>query len=455
MSNKGDGTKTIKADYRPRQWQIEAQEAIAGKRYSTILLHRRAGKTVFNVMQSIVNTLNCPYKNPVSAYIGPTRDQTKKTAWAYYKEFLAPLISTGFATFNETDLSIKFKNGAYIYLLSYENPDNIRGMYLDHVVMDEYQLAGVELFDKIIRPMLIDRKGKVIFSGTPAGRNQLFTVHEKGRLEDNWGLYRADWNQTDVIPESEKIEIRQSSTEEAINQEYLLDFDASNKGSFFGSNITRLRSEERVLDVLHDPAAPVVTGWDIGFDGTCIWYLQKQKDKMVVIDVDYYENEDLTHGANLVMNKPYTYAYQLLPHDGNDRNIMDKKKTPKGQLQSLGLKVKVVKRVGLMSAINSGRILLDKCCFSKKAAKKKLKLGNTKLAALDALALYEAAEDKKEGVLRMTEKHNRYSHIGSAWRTMGEGLKENALESNSYSSVLTRKKRPTSLVNNNWNPFKR
>lgn len=445
----------IKLPYKPRGWQLEAQNNLS--RFTVLVLHRRAGKTVFDVMQSIIAVLTCPLQRPQAAFIAPTYSQAKKVAWDYYKEYLEPMRLKGLVTFNESSLRIDFRNGGKIYLLGSEEPDAIRGMYMDHVVLDEYQMMPADFFEKVIRPLLSDRKGRAILTGTPSGRNHFYSAYSRGKddeVEDWTGILRT-WKDTQVLDPEEIEAAKRDMSDEAFQQEYECSFDAAVKGSFFGRNLTRMRMEDRILEVLHDPASPVVTGWDIGFDGTAIWYLQKQNGRFVIIDLDYYENEDLTFGANLVMNKPYVYAYQILPHDGNDRNIMDKKRTPKGQLESLGLKCKIAKKVGLMSAINSGRMLLDKCCMSKSVAEKKLKLGSSKIAVIDALALYEANEDAKEGVLKATEKHNRYSHIGSALRTLAEGLKENILNADSNINILTPRTRPKVLVNATWDPFKR
>lgn len=446
---------SIKLPYKPREWQLEAQKQL--NRFTVLVLHRRAGKTVFDVMQSIIAVLSCKLARPQAAFIAPTYSQAKKVAWDYYKEYLEPLRLKGLVTFNESSLRIDFKNGGKIYLLGSEEPDAIRGMYMDHVVLDEYQMMPADFFEKVIRPLLSDREGKAILTGTPSGRNHFYTAYSRAMEEDNkdWSGVLKTWDDTQVLRYEEIEAAKRDMSEEAFQQEYECSFDASVKGSFFGRNLTRMRMENRLIKVNHDPASPVVTGWDIGFDGTAIWYVQKQGGRFVLIDLDYYENEDLTYGANLVLNKPYTYAYQILPHDGNDRNIMDKKRTPKGQLENLGLKCKIAGKVGLMSAINSGRMLLDKCCMSQDVAEKKLKLGSSKIAAIDALALYEANEDAKQGILKTTEKHNRYSHIGSALRTLAEGLKENILNSSSNFTVLDNKKRPTVLVQNKWNPFKK
>ena len=91
-----------------------------------------------------------------------------------------------------------------------------------------------------------------------------------------------------------------------------------------------MKKEGRLKDFKYDPSYPVVTGWDIGFDGTVIWYCQKIGEELKIIDCDMFENKDIPYVTNKVLNKPYTYQYQILPHDAVKRMITDKRKTAKG-----------------------------------------------------------------------------------------------------------------------------
>lgn len=445
----------MKIDYAPRKWQLEATTSLT--RFTVLVLHRRAGKTVFDVIQSIGQVLSCKEKNPRGAYFGPTRAQTKDTAWDYYKMYLKPLAQKGFVVFNETDLSIKFKNGARINLYSYENLDNIRGLYLDHVVLDEFQLAPLETFDKIIRPMLSDRKGKAIITGTPAGKNQLYDFYKRGEDDEyeEWTGILKTWEDTDSLDRAEVLQIKKETSEEAFDQEYNCSFMAAIRGSYFGKNMSRLKSSGRVRDILHDPAYPVVTGWDIGLDGMVIWYMQKIGGQLRVIDIDYFEDKDLPYCANKVLNKPYVYECQYIPHDGKKRTVLDKKKTAKGLLENLGLKVRVVKRGSFDDGIHATRTFIDSAIFSDKCDKA-IRMGRTKISPLDSLSLYRAKVDDDAGVMQKNAKHDRHSHIADGLRTLATAIKRGMSESQDFNN-MRKAHRPGNMqqqvVNNSWDPF--
>lgn len=443
----------MKLPFKPRRWQTEAIKLV--NRFTVLVLHRRAGKTVFDVMQSIVAVLDNPLPRPQAAYIAPTYSMAKKIAWDYYKEFLEPLRLKRLVTFNESSLRIDFKNGAKIYLLGAEEPDAIRGMYMDHVVLDEYQMMPADFFEKVIRPLLSDRKGKAILTGTPSGKNHFHEAYQRG-LDDSvedWSSVLMKWSDTEVLDEVEIRAAQNDMSEEAFLQEYECSFDAAIKGAFFGNNIGRLKSEGRIKDFKYDPSYPVVTGWDIGFDGTVIWYAQKIADELRIIDCDIFEDKDIPFVVNKIIQKPYTYQYQILPHDAVKRMITDKRKTAKGQIESLGLKCKVAPRLPLQDGIHATRNLIDRAIFSTEC-ERRIKLGRTKTNALDLLTLYRAEFDETKGVANTVPVHDRSSHVADALRTLATGIKNSsAFESRVVTNSRQQSNQP--LVINKWNPFRK
>lgn len=439
--------------YDPREWQRKAQNNL--NRFSVLVLHRRAGKTVFDVMQSIYAVLKCKKRRPQAAYIAPTYSQAKKIAWDYYKEYLEPLRLKGLVTFNESALRVDFKNGGKIYLLGSEEPDAIRGMYMDHVVLDEYQMMPADFFEKVIRPLLSDRKGEAILTGTPSGKNHFHEGYQKGMDPEmkDWSSVLMRWDETQVLDPEEIEAAKRDMSIEAFQQEYECSFDVANKGAFYGNNVARVKADGRLKEIHHDPSYPVVSGWDIGFDGTVIWHAQKIGDEVRIIDCDIFEDKDIPYVVNKLIQKPYTYQYQILPHDAVKRMITDKRKTAKGQIESLGLKCKVAPRLPLHDGIHATRNLIDRSIFSTKC-ERKVKLGRSKTNALDLLTLYRAEFDETKGVTNTVPVHDRSSHVADALRTLSTGIKNGkAWEAKIVQSRATHRDQP--LVINKWNPFNR
>ena len=67
------------------KWQKAAFENIKKFRYSVLIIHRRAGKSVLSIAYLIYKALKVPNKD--LGYLGPYLNQTKSIAWSYLKKF--------------------------------------------------------------------------------------------------------------------------------------------------------------------------------------------------------------------------------------------------------------------------------------------------------------------------------------------------------------------------------
>ena len=58
------------------------------ERWACVVAHRRAGKTVGNIMDLVDDALRCSLPNGRFAYIAPYYAQAKDVAWTYLKQFV-------------------------------------------------------------------------------------------------------------------------------------------------------------------------------------------------------------------------------------------------------------------------------------------------------------------------------------------------------------------------------
>ena len=119
--------------YEPRPYQLDLHRAL--KRFNVLVAHRRFGKTVFAAGQLVRKAGRCKLEAPRFAYIAPFYRQAKAVAWDYLKRYTANLPG---ATHHESELRCDLGNGARITLYGADDPDSLRGLYLDGVVLDEY-----------------------------------------------------------------------------------------------------------------------------------------------------------------------------------------------------------------------------------------------------------------------------------------------------------------------------
>ena len=127
-------------------------------------------------MDLIHAALTCERDNGRFAYLAPTYAQAKDTAWEYLKRFTADIPG---AEQRESDLMVRFTNGARVRLYGAENYDRLRGTFADGVVLDEYGDIDPRAWPEVIRPSLADRNGWAVFIGTPKGRNDFYSIHKE------------------------------------------------------------------------------------------------------------------------------------------------------------------------------------------------------------------------------------------------------------------------------------
>ena len=307
------------------------------ERFACIVTHRRAGKTVACIQELQRDALRCQRVRPRFAYVSPFLRQSKAVAWDYLRAAMAPLRRFG-ATTHESELRVDYPKGGQVRLYGADNPDAMRGIYLDGIVLDEYADMDPRMWSEIIRPALADRQGWAVFIGTPKGRNAFFELWRRSQKEEGWFSMMLKASQTGLIPDSELELARRDLTEEQYAQEFECSFDAAVIGAYYGKLMTRAEAEHRVAGVPHDPAALVWTSWDLGIrDATAIWFAQVIGREIRIID--YYEASgvDLGHYVREINARPYVYAGHIVPHDAQAKELG----TGKSRLEvmeSLGLR---------------------------------------------------------------------------------------------------------------------
>jgi phage terminase large subunit len=167
--------RVVALDYAPRRVFVPYHQRT--QRWAVLVAHRRAGKTVACINDVIGRALQLTRPHGRYAYVAPFLAQAKEVAWDYLKRFAGPAAKDK----NESELWVELVNGARIRIHGADNPNRLRGSYLDGVVLDEYADMRPSVWGEVIRPMLADRGGWATFIGTPKGRNEFFDVYRCSR----------------------------------------------------------------------------------------------------------------------------------------------------------------------------------------------------------------------------------------------------------------------------------
>jgi len=375
-----------------------------------------AGKTVACIMDLVDAALRCEKPNPRFAYIAPFYAQAKDVAWAYFKQFTAPIPGV---EVHESELRIDLPNGARLRLYGADNYDRMRGVYFDGAVLDEYGDMDPRAWAEVIRPILSDRRGWATFIGTPKGRNHFYEIWQAAKENPSeWFTLMLRASETGLLPPDELEDARKVMTPEQYEQEYECSFEAAILGAYYGREMQRLEAEGRIRSVPYDPSLPVYTGWDLGLDdATAIWFVQVAGAEVRVIDYLETNNEALSSIARSLLNeRPYMYGEHYLPHDAEIRELMTAK-SRKDTLESLGVRpVRVAPRQNVEEGINAVRNLLPRCVFDEKKCAR----------GIEALRNYQREWDDKLKTFRKTPRHDWASHGADAFRYLAISLSPRA-----------------------------
>ena len=380
------------------------------KRWCIAVAHRRCGKTVACVQKLFKSALECKKPDPRFAYVAPLYGQAKDVSWEYVKHYARGLK----ATVHETEFRVDLPNGARLRLYGADNPDRLRGIYLDGVVLDEFAGMRPSVWGEVVRPMLADRGGWATFIGTPEGHNEFWKLWVDAEHDPDWFRVMLKADETGILSDKELEDARKGMSEDAYAQEFLCSFEAAIQGAYFATQMKNMRAEGRLGKVTYDPGRQVNTFWDIGkTDSTAVWFHQSRGQMHHLID--YYENagEDVGFYARMLNTKRnergWQYGKHLGPHDlDNSHWILPGRETVKDTARNLGIDFQVVPRItNKQDAIEAGRNFLSMCWIDAEACKQ----------GIETLDNYRKGWDEDKKTWKKTPEHDWASHGADALMT--------------------------------------
>ena len=374
--------------------------------------HRRAGKTVACINDLIKGATQCQYHNPRFAYIAPHLNQAKDVAWNYLKEYTAFIPGR---KVNESELWVEFPvhdGVARIRIYGADNPDRMRGIYLDGVVLDEFGDMDPTVWTQVIRPALTDRKGWAAFIGTPKGKNTFHRVWREAEGNADWTRVMLKASETGLLAEAELADASKDMSTDEYAQEFECSFEAAVKGAYYGDLLATAEAEGRITSVRYDPALPVHTAWDLGMaDSTVIWFVQVVNREYRWIDCIKGEGVGLDWYAREMQARGYVYGEHYLPHDVQVRELG----TGKSRIEvlgGLGIRATAGSALPVADGIQALRPLLANSWFDADKCKQ----------GIEALRMYRRDYDEKRQEFRVAPLHDWTSHYADAAREFAVGF---------------------------------
>jgi len=399
----------IELEYAPRSVFEDFHDR--QERWAVVVAHRRCGKTVACINDLIFRALTEDKENARYAYIAPYYAQAKSIAWDYLQRFAQPVMAKS----NQSELWVELLNGARIKLFGADNPDALRGLYLDGVVLDEYADMRPRMWGEIIRPLLADRLGWAVFIGTPKGHNAFYDVYNNATKNNNWFVKTLRASQTKLLPDSELKDAFQSMSEDQYLQEFECSFEAAIIGAYYGKEMRVLTDGNRITQVDHDPIFPVYTAWDLGYsDDTAIWWYQVVRGELRILDYHSSNGQPVSYYTGLIQAKEheygYTYRTHWLPHDARAKTLASGGKSIIEQISNkIPLEsLKIVPSLSLQDGIQASRLALMRAWFDAEKCED----------GIECLRQYQREFDEDKKVFRDKPRHDWTSHGADAFRML-------------------------------------
>ena len=401
----------VELDYCPRSVFEDFHDR--KERWAVIVAHRRCGKTLGCILDLIYRAISEGKEDGRYAYVAPYYSQAKNIAWDYLQRYSQPVLAKA----NQSELWVELVNGARIRLFGADNPDALRGLYLDGIVLDEYADMRPRIWGEIIRPLLSDRLGWAVFIGTPKGHNGFWELYSAAVNKDDWYVKTLRASVTGLIPDSELADAAKSMTQDQYLQEFECDFESAIVGAYYGKEMRLLTDQGRITKVEYDDMYKVHTAWDLGYtDSTSIWWYQVIHGEIRVLEHHSSNGQSVPFYTGLIQSKNYNYGIHWLPHDARAKTLSS---GGKSIIEQLSAKIplesmKIVPNLSLQDGIQASRMALQRAWFD----------GDKCMEGIECLRQYQREYDEDKKVFRDRPRHDWTSHSADAFRYLSIAWRE-------------------------------
>lgn len=129
---------------------------------------------------------------------------------------------------------LRFKNRTKMEFYSAERPEGMLGAGVDYAVLDEAATMPPRIWNQIVRPTLMDRKGEAMMISTPRGMNWFYQAWLKGQdgQDESWASWTFTSHDNPTLPEGEIDDMKRDLPTMEYEQEVLAKFLAAGSRVF-------------------------------------------------------------------------------------------------------------------------------------------------------------------------------------------------------------------------------
>ena len=258
------------------------QEIMSSRaRFKVVAAGRRFGKSFLSM--SLMGR-HGRFPNSNVWYVTTTYSAAKTIMWNPLKEKLKTIKwSKGF---HEVAMQAHLINGSVISLKGTNNPDSLRGIGLDYLVVDEAAYIDERVWTEVLRPTLSDRQGGALFISSPTGRNWFYDLYQYAQTgeDDDWESWQFTTLEGGNVPPDEIESAKRDLDERTFRQEYEAKFVTYSGLVYYGFDY-----QENVIDCPYNPDEPVLIGMDFNIDPMTATIFQYDEEEQVLYVVDEVE----------------------------------------------------------------------------------------------------------------------------------------------------------------------
>jgi phage terminase large subunit len=323
--------------------------------------------------------------------------------------------------FEATREEIRSKNGSLIIFrgMNDANADNIKSLEgYDVAWVEEAQTLSQRSLE-LLRPTIRKEGSEIWFSWNPRHKSDPVDDFLRTKKPENSAVVRVNHGDNPWFPDTLKAEMAEDCKNDAAKARHIWDgaYEVAPKGSYYGDEIAYLEAENRVTDLLIDPALPVHTAWDLGTArNMTTWLFQISNGQYRFIDFVEYDVPGLAYAVSELnkrqARRKFTWGTHLWPHDGKATEIGGGERRC-DTMEKLGFKVECLDRAqdGLGDGIEAVRRLLQMSWFDRDRCR----------PGLDHLAGYRRKYDKVHDRYIDVPDKNGHDHAADAVRTAAMG----------------------------------
>lgn len=324
---------------------------------------------------------------------------------------------------NQQEMKITLKSGSIIQLVGSDNYNSLVGSPPVGLVFSEYAISNPSSWAYLM-PIMEENGGWACFNSTPRGKNHFYKMCLMAQDRPGWFYDKRTVDDTTVFTVEQLANIREelysqygADFGEAIyQQEYYCSFEAAVIGAIWADCIEKLRYQDRITSVPHNPQHPVHCSFDIGKkDATAIWFFQIIGQEIAVINYHESNHKDVPFYCQLLRDladtEGYHYATQWLPHDAWHDTLAAGGKTVIKQFIDNGRdgrigKFRRVPSVSRQDGIQAARATFPRCRFDEKKC----------ADGLEALKFYHHAYNDEKKVFTTEPVHDWASNGADSFR---------------------------------------